>query len=230
MNKSIENEFKKLVTPYVTDVNNHCSEHLQKDRLLIPLIASATQGISGEIPNQVEAALNSQVKPEVILETIYQLVPIIGILKVEQALKLVKVAFTQHQISVPLIEVNPDPDFGADVQKQLYGTEIKNLLKDLPDSANEFVPQALTEHFFNDYYNRQALDVRDRERYELLALIALNVDFQIKAHARGSLKAGNTESELVWSTIQLLPYVGFPFVINSVQVIHRAAVQIAKEK
>lgn len=116
------------------------------------------------------------------------------------------------------------------MQENLYGSEIKSLLQDLPDDAGIFIPQALTEHFFNDFYKRQELDIRDRERYELLALITMNVDFQIKAHAHGSLKAGNSESELIWSTIQLLPYIGFPFVINSVQVIHQAAEQIkAKE-
>lgn len=50
----------------------------------------------------------------------------------------------------------------------------------------------------------------------------MNVDFQIKAHALGSLKAGNTESELIWTALTLLPYIGFPLVINSVQKIHQA--------
>lgn len=61
-----------------------------------------------------------------------------------------------------------------------------------------------------------------------MALITLNVDFQIKAHARGSLKAGNSEATLIWSALQLLPYVGFPLVINSVQRIHAAAVDLDK--
>ncbi|KRL66706.1 carboxymuconolactone decarboxylase [Companilactobacillus versmoldensis] len=61
-----------------------------------------------------------------------------------------------------------------------------------------------------------------------MALITLNVDFQINAHARGSLKAGNSESTLIWSAIQLLPYVGFPLVINSVTKIHAAAKKLSE--
>lgn len=230
MNELVYKEFAKLTSPYIADINDHCSEHLQKDRALIPLIASITQGIDVKIPDQVEKALSNGIKPETILEMVYQLVPVVGILKVEQALKPIQTTFAQHKFSLPAVRIYSDENFGAKIQKQLYGIEIKNLLKDLPDSAAGFIPQALTEHFFNDYYKRQTLNIRDRERYELLALITLNVDFQIKAHAHGSLKAGNTESELVWSTVQLLPYIGFPFVINSVQIIHQAAMQIAKEK
>lgn len=229
MNKPLIEEFNQLVAPFVSDVNNHCAKHLQKDRFLIPIIASITQGIIKQLPDQVEQALNKQVEPETIAEVIYQLVPVIGTLKVEQALSCIQKVFAQHQVQLSLTETATDQDFGARVQSRLYGTEIKNLLKDLPDEAGQFIPHALTQHFFNDFYNRETLPVRDRERYELLALITLNVEFQIKAHARGSLKAGNTESELIWSVIQLLPYVGFPFVINSVQVIHQAASQLAEE-
>lgn len=229
MNKPLIEEFNQLVAPFVSDVNNHCAKHLQKDCFLIPIIASITQGIIKQLPDQVEQALNKQVEPETIAEVIYQLVPVIGTLKVEQALSCIQKVFAQHQVQLSLTETATDQDFGATVQSRLYGTEIKNLLKDLPDEAGQFIPHALTQHFFNDFYNRKTLPVRDRERYELLALITLNVEFQIRAHARGSLKAGNTESELIWSVIQLLPYVGFPFVINSVQVIHQAASQLAEE-
>lgn len=229
MNEPLIKEFNQLVTPFVSDVNNHCAKHLQKDRFLIPIIASITQGIIKQLPDQVEQALDNQVKPEVILELVYQLAPVIGTLKVEQALPSIQKVFARHQIQLPLTETATDQDFGAKVQSRLYGTEIKNLLKDLPDEAGQFIPHALTQHFFNDFYKRKTLTVCDRERYELLALITLNVEFQIKAHARGSLKADNTESELIWSVIQLLPYVGFPFVINSVQVIHQAAGQLAEK-
>lgn len=226
MNKRITNQFQDLIKNYEADVERNCAKHLQKDRLLIPLIASTVQGTTSAIPEQVANILAAKIKPEVLLEMLFQLAPVIGTLKVEQALEQVQTVFTQQKIIFNSPQIEPDSNYGAKVQKKLYGTEIKSLLQDLPDDAGSFIPHALTEHFFNDFYKRQELDVRDRERYELLALITMNVDFQIKAHARGSLKAGNSESELIWSTIQLLPYIGFPFVINSVQVIHQAAEQM----
>jgi 4-carboxymuconolactone decarboxylase len=227
MTKNIEEQFNKLIAPFYTDVNNHCSKHLNNDRKLIPIIASITQGITVSLAEQIEQALAANIAPEIILEMVYQLTPVMGRLKVEQALKIITEVFAQHQIKLAKPQVKLDSNFGAKTQAQIYGTEIKQLLKDLPDEAGNFIPQALTNHFFNDFYNRGILSVRDRERYELLALITLNVEFQIKAHARGSLKAGNSESELIWSVIQLLPYIGFPFVINSVQIIHQAAKELA---
>lgn len=228
MNNQLEEQFQKLSQSYLNDVDSNCAQHLQKDRFIIPLIASVTQGIMTAVPEQVANILDANIAPEVLLEVLYQLAPVIGILKVKQALEQVNSAFAERKITLTPVESEADENYGAQVQAQLYGTEIKNLLKDLPDNAGAFIPHALTEHFFNDFYNRKALDVRDRERYELLALITMNVEFQIKAHARGSLKASNSESELIWSVIQLLPYIGFPFVINSVQVIHQEA-QTLKE-
>ncbi|WP_057906367.1 carboxymuconolactone decarboxylase family protein [Ligilactobacillus araffinosus] len=61
------------------------------------------------------------------------------------------------------------------------------------------------------------------QRFAIFSLIMLNVDFQIKAHAKGCLKAGNSESLIIWTIINMLPYIGFPLVINSIQKVHAAA-------
>ena len=124
------------------------------------------------VPEQVANILDANIAPEVLLEVLYQLVPVTGTLKVKQALERVNSVFEERKITLTPAESEEDENYGAQVQAQLYGTEIKNLLKDLPDNAGSFIPHALTEHFFNDFYNRKALDVRDRERYELLALIS----------------------------------------------------------
>ncbi|BDR58912.1 carboxymuconolactone decarboxylase family protein [Xylocopilactobacillus apicola] len=221
-NEAVEN-FNELSASWLNDVDVHCAAHLENDRLIIPLIAGTVQGVTDQIKDLTKKALAAQIKPEVIVEVIYQLAPVAGILRVKAALSEIQQVFDEENLTLPPILVEEDPEFGAKVQAEIYGTEIKNLLKDLPAKAGNFIPQALTEHFFNDFYGRKVLSVKERERYELLALITLNVDFQIKAHARGSLKAGNSEAELIWSVIQLLPYVGFPFVVNSVQIIHQAA-------
>ncbi|BDR56822.1 carboxymuconolactone decarboxylase family protein [Xylocopilactobacillus apis] len=227
---NIEADFQEVISSWVKDVDTHCAVHLKNDRFLIPLIAGTVQGVTTSIKEQTKKTLAAGIKPEVIVEVIYQLAPGTGILRVQKSLIEVQKAFDEENIELKKITIDEDPEFGAKVQAKIYGTEIKNLLHDLPDQSGNFIPEALTEHFFNDFYGREALSVKDRERYGLLGLIALNVDFQIKAHARGSLKAGNSESELIWSVIQLLPYVGFPFVVNSAQVIHKSAVELGETK
>ncbi|MCI1851444.1 carboxymuconolactone decarboxylase family protein [Schleiferilactobacillus harbinensis] len=220
--------FEHRTNPLVHAVAHAGAMHLTRDRLLIPLIASICQGVQAPITAQTEAILAAGIDPQVMLEVVYQLTPVVGTLRVAQALPAIQRVFTDQHVAVTAAVPDQAADFGNQTQAELYGTEIKHLLHDLPDGAGDFIPAALTNHFFNDYYRYGVLSVKDRERYELLALITLNVDFQIKAHARGSLKAGNTESELVWSAIQLLPYIGFPLVINSVRVIHDAATALAE--
>ncbi|NLR10423.1 MULTISPECIES: carboxymuconolactone decarboxylase family protein [Lactobacillaceae] len=193
---------------------------------VIALITLTVQHAPRMIPQQVERALQNGVSARQLLETVYQLVPVVGLPKVQVALSAMHPYLPTPAKAEPMATA----DAGAAVQQQLYGTEIKTLLKDLPANAGNDLPQWLTQHFFEDYYGRDGLTVAQRERYELMALITLNVDFQIKAHARGSLKAGNSEERLIWSALQLLPYVGFPLVINSVQQIHAAAVTLRSQK
>lgn len=222
-------QFKTLIQPLLADVDQATRAHLTNDRLLIPLIAMVVQGQTNLIQAQTRSAFEAGIKPEKILEVIYQLSPIIGITKVLAAVEQINLTFEQLKRVVQEPIAQESDHFGAEVQAKLYGTEIKQLLKDLPDNAGQFISEMLTQHFFNDFYRRSELSVKERERFELLALITLNVDFQIKAHARGSLKAGNTEAELIWSIVQLLPYIGFPLVINSVQLVHQAGQALASE-
>lgn len=190
---------------------------------VIAVVTLTVQHTPRLIPQQVERALHHGISVQHVLEAIYQLVPVVGLPKVLDALRAVH---TVLPTAKPTAATTTET--GAAIQQQLYGTEIKTLLQDLPANAGRDLPAWLTQHFFEDYYGRAGLTVAQRERYELMALITLNVDFQIKAHARGSLKAGNSEATLIWSALQLLPYVGFPLVINSVQRIHAAAVDLDK--
>lgn len=215
-------ELNNLTANWLQDVDENCAQHLTTDRLLIPIIACTTQGTTTKIAVLTKKALNAAIKPEIIVEVVLQLAPIVGILRVQQALECLQQCFDKEHIIYQRPTAEAHSNYGAQIQAKLYGTEIKDLLKNLPDKAGEFIPTALTEHFFNDFYGRILLSVAERERYELMALITLNVEFQIKAHALGSLKAGNHVGELVWSTIQLLPYIGFSQVINAVQLIQQA--------
>ena len=52
---------------------------------------------------------------------------------------------------------------GADIQYPLYGNEIKEAMKSLPEGMNKAVPNFLTEMCFGDFYTRGTLDVKTRE-------------------------------------------------------------------
>lgn len=197
------------------------------DTELIPLIAMVVQQSDTTLSAQIAATLAAGVTPVKLLEVVYQLEPVVGLPKVTLALRRIHAVFRDQDLTVtPAPATATSAEAGAAIQAQLYGTEIKDLMADLPAKANQCLPEWLTDHFFTQYYQRPSLTVAQRERYGLMALITLNVDFQINAHAKGSLKAGNSETILVWSALQLLPFIGFPLVINSVQKIHAAAAQL----
>jgi len=217
-------DFDQLIQPLMKSIEDQGQAHLGADRVLVPLVAMVVQGTTDAIDVQVQQALKLDIDAEKILEVVYQLAPVVGSLKVRVAVTAIQATLASQGVTIGKPAIRSESDFGAQVQADLYGTEIKHLLQDLPDHAGDFIAESLTEHFFNDHYARLVLTVQERERFELMALITLNVDFQINAHARGSIKAGNTENELIWSALQLLPYIGFPLVINSVQKIHAAAV------
>ena len=223
-----DSEFQELIQPLIDDVENKGKDYLDEQRVLIPIIPMTVQGMEDDVNEQVKTILDAGIAPGKLLEVVYQLSLVVGKLKVERILKKIFETFLELQIEVEPTKLNNDKTFGRETQAKLYGTEIRNLLSALPDKAGDFIADSLSTHFFDDFYVRETLTVKEREKYELLALITLNVDFQIAAHSAGSLKAGNTESELIWSAIQLLPYIGFPLVINSVQKIHAAEIELKK--
>ena len=211
-----DQQFNTIFNDYLKDFDQ--TPISKEQRAILPIIAFTVQGIPEQIESYVQAAVDQGINEEKILEVIYQLEPVVGVGKVQAALKVA------HQV-IPAnrqMQRQNDSQFGKDVQARIYGTEIRNLLADLPDGAGDFVADHLTNHFFGDFYQHEVLTVAERELYELMALITLNVDFQIK----GCLKAGNSESLIIWTIINMLPYIGFPLVINSIQKVHAAAQEL----
>lgn len=214
--ENTDQHFNAILNNYLKDFDQ--TPISKEQRAMLPIIAFTVQGISEQVKAYVQAAVDQGVNSEKILEVIYQLEPVVGLGKVQAALAVVhQVIPANHQM-----QRQDDPQFGKDVQARIYGTEIRNLLADLPDGAGDFVADHLTNHFFGDFYQHEVLTVAERELYELMALITLNVDFQIK----GCLKAGNSESLIIWTIINMLPYIGFPLVINSIQKVHAAAQEL----
>ena len=214
--ENTDQHFNAILNNYLKDFDQIPIS--KEQRAMLPIIAFTVQGISEQVKAYVQAAVDQVVNSEKILGVIYQLEPVVGLGKVQAALAVVhQVIPANHQM-----QHQDDPQFGKDVQARIYGTEIRNLLADLPDGAGDFVADHLTNHFFGDFYQHEVLTVAERELYELMALITLNVDFQIK----GCLKAGNSESLIIWTIINMLPYIGFPLVINSIQKVHAAAQEL----
>lgn len=214
----MDQDYKTILKRFKDEVTSENPLSKAEQELTIISALTVLQD-KADLKEHFSIALNT-VSVDLIREVVYQLSPAIGSSKVKNALRILNAVTKKDGQHFAI----PEDTYkaGLEFQKPLYGNEIKDLMADLPANAGKLLPEWLTKNFFGDYYTRGALPVKDRERYLLAALITMNVDFQIKAHALGSLKAGNSESELIWTALTLLPYIGFPLVINSVQKIHQA--------
>lgn len=75
-----------------------------------------------------------------------------------------------------------------EIQKELYGDEIKDGYRYLPDDVGEALLKFLTEWCFCDCYTRMILNIQIREVLIFCILTALNASGQLYAHALGNIK------------------------------------------
>ena len=84
------------------------------------------------------------------------------------------------------------------------------------------MPRLLTEFCFGDFYTRSGLDIARRELLVLCLLAALGgADVQLRGHAAGNLKAGNSVRLQTAAMILCLPYLGFPRALNAIRAINQ---------
>ncbi|WKZ64206.1 MAG: carboxymuconolactone decarboxylase family protein [Saprospiraceae bacterium] len=190
-------------------------------RELITLVTLTTLQTLPQLKAHTVAALNVGVNPSEIREAVYQCAPYIGYPKTLNALGIINEVFKERGIQLPLenqgtVTEENRSEKGKAIQDALYGDEIKKMMSTLPGNFNEIVPRLLTEHNFGDYYTRGVLDVKTRELLMYCVVATLGAEFQLNAHAKGALKAGNTKEELVAAMVQCIGYIGFPYAINAI--------------
>lgn len=90
------------------------------------------------------------------------------------------------------------------------------------ESMNGIAPDVgryIVEFAFGEIYDRDALSLRDRELATIASLCSQGgCEPQLKVHIKGALNAGLSREEVIETFIQLIPYVGFPRVLNALTV------------
>ena len=200
-----------------------------RTRELITVALLVTNQTLPQLRSHAAAALNVGATPIEIREAVYQCAPFLGFPKTLNGIAVINDVFTERGITLPL----PDQATVADddrlergraIQHPLYGDEIRDNLAGLPDDLRGAVPRLLTEFCFGDFYTRSGLDLATRELLVLCVLAALGgADVQVRAHAAGNLKAGNTVDVQIAAMIHCLPYIGFPRALNAIRAISQVA-------
>lgn len=195
-----------------------------KTRELITCVNLAAMQTMPQLKGHYAAALNVGVTPIELREAIYQTASIIGFPKTLNALNVLNEVFTEKEIALPLenkatvIDENRY-EKGLEIQEPLYGNNMKNALKDVPDSMGTDVANFLTAVHFGDFYTRKGLDLKTRELLTYCVLTTIGAETQLNAHIPANIKLGNSKEILSAAVIQSMPYIGFPPAIKALKII-----------
>ena len=196
-----------------------------RTRELITVVVLSTHQMLPQLTAHTAAALNVGVTPVELREAVYQCAPFIGFPATLNAISVINDVFRSRGIELPLpsqATTSDDDryDKGSAIQLPLYGDEIKDNLADLPDGLGDATARLLTEFCFGDFYTRTGLDIARRELLVLCLLAALGgTDAQLRPHAHGNVRVGNTTTTQVTALIHCIPYIGFPRALNAIRIV-----------
>lgn len=94
--------------------------------------------------------------------------------------------------------------------------EIGEGFKDLAPDLSKYV----VEFAFGDIYARPGLDNKQKVLTTIAGLVAQGMP-QIEIHVNSALNVGLTPEEIVGCVVHLLPYTGFPRVLNALKVVEK---------
>lgn len=217
-----DSEFKEIIKNFVYGDNLSRNILTDKQKVLIILTVLTTVQTLKPLIKYTKAALNLEVKPEEITETLYQCAPYIGISRVQAALDEVNEVFVQQNIKFPLenqATVDEATRFikGLTVQQSIFGKENINTMRENAPEELKHIQDYLSAYCFGDYYTRGTLDLKMRELITFSAIICLGgCEPQAKAHASANISVGNTKEMLIEAAIQCLPFIGFPRTLNAI--------------
>ena len=193
-----------------------------KTRELITVVCLTTMQTLPQLKAHINGALNAGNSPLEVREAIYQCAPFIGFPKTLNALGVLNEVFKERNIQTPLesaitVSENERYQKGREIQEKLYGDEIKQSMKGLPQNLGDEAARFLTEVCFGDFYTRKGLDLKTRELLSLAILVTKDDDITLKSHIKGSIKAGNSPETVAAAIIQCMPYTGTPNALHALK-------------
>ena len=186
-----------------------------KTRELLTVTSLTVMQTLPQLKAHINGALNAGNSPIEIRETIYQCAPFIGFPKTLNAIAVFNEVIKERGLEKELKDtttVKESERFkkGFEIQNPMYGDEIVQNMKGLPEDMGADVARFLTEVCFGDFYTREGLDIKTRELMTIAILTTTGNAGVLKSHIKGNLKAGNSIETITAAIIQVMPYVGFP--------------------
>jgi 4-carboxymuconolactone decarboxylase len=109
---------------------------------------------------------------------------------------------------------------GRAIQEQIIGSEVVEKLYAASPEDQAHIQRFLSANCFGDYYTRTGINVPTRELLTFSMLVALGgCDPQVKGHVAANLRVGNDRARLIEVVTQLLPFIGYPRMLNALRVV-----------
>jgi 4-carboxymuconolactone decarboxylase len=124
---------------------------------------------------------------------------------------------TRYQQGIDVIKELTVPDNKEVASVDKLVNEFKELAPDLEGYIVEFA--------FGEIYTREGLTNKQRTLATISSLATLGTEPQLELHINTGLTIGLTPKEIVGTVVHLIPYVGFPRVLNALKVVKRVFAQ-----
>ena len=214
-------EFMRILQRFIFGEVCYTGSLDNQERELITITVLTVNQTIPQLKAHIRACLIVGCSPIEIREAIYQCAPFIGFPKTLNAIAAMNEVFGSQNISLPLesqetVQEENRYEAGLAIQAPIYGTEIKDKYAWLPEEFAEAIPRYLTEFGFGDFSTRGGMDPKMRELLTLVLLAALGgAELQVRSHAIGALKVGNSKEEIFAALLHAMPYMGFPRMLNA---------------
>ncbi|GAB4283678.1 MAG: carboxymuconolactone decarboxylase family protein [Opitutales bacterium] len=99
--------------------------------------------------------------------------------------------------------------------QEILGPEAHKLIERFSSISEDF-SKYIVELAYGDFYARDGLSDKTREVAAISTLISQgNTGLPLKAHIRGMLNVGHTQREVIELLLFLIPYIGFPHIVDA---------------
>lgn len=123
-----------------------------------------------------------------------------------------------YEEEVDLMSEQTRLQIGKTALAQVDGSAADGVMNSLETIAPA-VGKYILEFAFGDIYTRPVLDLKQREMITITALLIQgDAAPQLNVHINGALNVGLTKEEIIETFIQCIPYIGFPRVLNALNV------------
>ena len=106
-------------------------------------------------------------------------------------------------------------ELGQEMLARIDGAGGESVIRSLENIAPD-VGRLIVEFAFGEIYPRGGLSVQEREMITIASLLtAGGCEPQLEVHVNGALNVGVPQEKIVETSIQCIPYTGFPRVLNA---------------